>query len=134
MVGLVIRFSFAVMIELHCLAAPVGERAWAKGNHRQPTTTHQKKLLLSCSSCDSLQNTGCPIKTRSAKPHRRAERVHEETYATAKARHVCGLLQTSKGKLTQAREQFGAALGILNQLGERLYAEHIERALADRKQ
>jgi hypothetical protein len=33
--------------------------------------------------------------------------------------------------MPQAREKYQAGLAILHRLGERLYAEHIERALAE---
>jgi class 3 adenylate cyclase len=52
-------------------------------------------------------------------------------YAEAKARYVYGQLYAAKGEPAPAREQYQAALAILDQLGERLYAEHVERALAE---
>jgi predicted ATPase len=51
-------------------------------------------------------------------------------YAEAKALYVSGLLHQAKGEHVLARERLEAALVILNRLGERLYAEHSERALA----
>jgi tetratricopeptide (TPR) repeat protein len=51
-------------------------------------------------------------------------------YAEAKALYMYGLLHQAKGEPVQALARLGAALTILNQLGERLYAEQVERALA----
>ncbi len=50
-------------------------------------------------------------------------------YAEAKALYVYGQLHVAKGEPERARERFEAALAILNRLGERLYAAHIERAI-----
>lgn len=50
-------------------------------------------------------------------------------YAEARALYVYGLLHQQKGEPEQARERLRASLTILNRLGERLYAEHVERAL-----
>jgi tetratricopeptide (TPR) repeat protein len=68
------------------------------------------------------------------------ERVLEETlalardmpspYAEAKALYTAGLIAWQQGKTAQAREHYGAALRILNCLGERLYAEQTKQALA----
>jgi hypothetical protein len=52
-------------------------------------------------------------------------------YAEAKARYGYGQLYAAKGESEPAREQYRAALAILDRLGERLYAEHVERALAE---
>jgi class 3 adenylate cyclase/tetratricopeptide (TPR) repeat protein len=52
-------------------------------------------------------------------------------YAEAKALYAYGQLYAAKGELEQARERYQAAQAILNQLGERLYTEHVERALAE---
>jgi hypothetical protein len=52
-------------------------------------------------------------------------------WAEAKALYVSGLLHRAKGEQEAAREQLEAALAILNRLGERLYAEQVERALAE---
>lgn len=52
-------------------------------------------------------------------------------YDEAKALFVYGLFHVGKGEIELARERFEGALAILTQLGERLYAEHVERALAD---
>ncbi len=52
-------------------------------------------------------------------------------YAEAKARYVYGDLHAARGNVERAREQYTAALVILGQLGERLYAEQVERALAE---
>jgi tetratricopeptide (TPR) repeat protein len=52
-------------------------------------------------------------------------------YAEAKALYVYGLLHARRGNMEPARAQLEGALAILNRLGERLYAEHVERALAD---
>lgn len=51
-------------------------------------------------------------------------------YSEAKTLYVYGLLHLLRGERNQAREHFRAALVICRRLGERLYAEHIERALA----
>ena len=52
-------------------------------------------------------------------------------YAEAKALYVAGLLHQARGDLGQARNSFEQSLATLNQLGERLYAEQVERALAE---
>jgi tetratricopeptide (TPR) repeat protein len=54
-------------------------------------------------------------------------------YAEAKALYVYGLLHHANGEPIQARVRLEAALEILNRLGERLYAEQVERALAECK-
>jgi tetratricopeptide (TPR) repeat protein len=51
-------------------------------------------------------------------------------YAEAKALYVHGQLHAARADPEGARERFEQALAILNRLGERLYAEHVERALA----
>ena len=51
-------------------------------------------------------------------------------YAEAKALYVYGQLYKAKGEPEEAREQLEAALAILNRLGERLYAERVERTLS----
>jgi tetratricopeptide (TPR) repeat protein len=51
-------------------------------------------------------------------------------YAEAKALYVYGCLHQAKGDQEQAHKRLEAALAILNRLGERLYAELVERALA----
>lgn len=51
-------------------------------------------------------------------------------YAEAKALYVAGQMRAARGEMERAREHYAAALVILRRLGERLYAEHIERALA----
>jgi tetratricopeptide (TPR) repeat protein/transcriptional regulator with XRE-family HTH domain len=51
-------------------------------------------------------------------------------YPEAKALYTYGQLHTFRGEHQQARQKFEAALAILRRLGERMYAEHIERALA----
>jgi tetratricopeptide (TPR) repeat protein len=50
-------------------------------------------------------------------------------YAEAKALYVYGLLHSTSSEPAQARVRFEAALAICRRLGERLYAERIERAL-----
>jgi hypothetical protein len=52
-----------------------------------------------------------------------------DPYAEAKTPYVYGQLHAAMGEPDLARERFAAALAILNRLGERLYAEHIERAI-----
>ena len=52
-------------------------------------------------------------------------------YAEAKGLYVYGLLHQQKGEPKQAAERLTAALTILNQLGGRFYAEHVEQALAE---
>jgi tetratricopeptide (TPR) repeat protein/transcriptional regulator with XRE-family HTH domain len=51
-------------------------------------------------------------------------------YAEAKALHTFGQLHRECGEADQARAHFEQALAILNHLGERFYAERIERDLA----
>jgi tetratricopeptide (TPR) repeat protein/transcriptional regulator with XRE-family HTH domain len=51
-------------------------------------------------------------------------------YAEAKALFVYGQLHAAKGDPEQAREQYETALAICERLGEGLYRQHIERALA----
>ncbi|HKV86141.1 MAG TPA: AAA family ATPase, partial [Ktedonobacterales bacterium] len=51
-------------------------------------------------------------------------------YAEAKALYVYGQLHAAKGESQQARQRYEQSLAVLNRLGERLYAEHVERALA----
>jgi tetratricopeptide (TPR) repeat protein len=53
-------------------------------------------------------------------------------YAEAKTLYAYGLLRVQQGQAQQSHERFTAALVICASLGERLYAEHIERALAGR--
>jgi hypothetical protein len=50
-------------------------------------------------------------------------------YAEARALAVYGRLLQAKGESVLARERLEAALAILHQLGERLYAEQVEQAL-----
>jgi len=50
-------------------------------------------------------------------------------YAEAKTLYTAGLVSHKKGELEPARQRFEAALTILEQLGERLYAQHIEQLL-----
>ena len=50
-------------------------------------------------------------------------------YAKAKALSTYGDLLVARVQPEQAREQYEAALGILHRLGERPYAERIERAM-----
>jgi tetratricopeptide (TPR) repeat protein len=50
-------------------------------------------------------------------------------YAEAKALYVYGQLHLAQDEPAQARERFEQALAICGRLGERFYAEHIERAL-----
>jgi tetratricopeptide (TPR) repeat protein/transcriptional regulator with XRE-family HTH domain len=51
-------------------------------------------------------------------------------YAEAKALYAYGQLHRQQGELQQAREHFEAARAICARLGERLYAEQIEHAMA----
>lgn len=51
-------------------------------------------------------------------------------YAKAKALYVYGQIHAARGEPEQAREKYQAGLAILHSLGERFYAEQIERALA----
>jgi tetratricopeptide (TPR) repeat protein len=51
-------------------------------------------------------------------------------YAEAKALYVYGQLHVARGESERARERYEQALAILGWLGERLYAEQVERALA----
>jgi tetratricopeptide (TPR) repeat protein/transcriptional regulator with XRE-family HTH domain len=50
-------------------------------------------------------------------------------YAEAKTLYVAGLVSHRKRELASARQRFEAALTILEHLGERLYARHIEHLL-----
>ena len=50
-------------------------------------------------------------------------------YAEAKALWVYGQLHAAQGEPDLARARYQATLAILHRLDERLYAEHIERAL-----
>jgi tetratricopeptide (TPR) repeat protein len=52
-------------------------------------------------------------------------------YAEARLCYIYGLFHAARGEPEQARERFRAALAIVNRLGERLYAEQVERALAE---
>jgi tetratricopeptide (TPR) repeat protein/transcriptional regulator with XRE-family HTH domain len=60
----------------------------------------------------------------------RLTRAMPYPHAEAKALYVYGQLHMAKGEPEQARKRFEAALAICSRLGERLYAEHIEQALA----
>jgi hypothetical protein len=51
-------------------------------------------------------------------------------YAEAKILYVSGLAHLHVGNRAAAGDQLRAALAILNRLGERLYAAHVERTLA----
>jgi transcriptional regulator with XRE-family HTH domain/tetratricopeptide (TPR) repeat protein len=51
-------------------------------------------------------------------------------YVEAKALHVYGQIDAASGEKEHAYANFQAGLAILHQLGERLYAKHLERALA----
>ena len=50
-------------------------------------------------------------------------------YAEAKTRYIAGLVSHKKGELEPARQRLEAALTILEQFGERLYARYIEHLL-----
>jgi tetratricopeptide (TPR) repeat protein len=54
-----------------------------------------------------------------------------DPYAEAKILHTYGLMEIERGEPVQGRERLEAALVILHRLGERLYAERIERTLAE---
>jgi tetratricopeptide (TPR) repeat protein/transcriptional regulator with XRE-family HTH domain len=58
-------------------------------------------------------------------------RAMPSPYAEAKALYVHGQLHVAMGEPERARDGFEQALAILCRLGERLYATHVERALAD---
>ncbi len=51
-------------------------------------------------------------------------------YAEAKALYVYGLLHATRGEQRQARARLEEALALLARLGERMYAERAEQALA----
>jgi tetratricopeptide (TPR) repeat protein len=51
-------------------------------------------------------------------------------YAEAKLLYASGCLEAARGDADTARQQFSAALAICGRLGERLYAERIEREVA----
>jgi tetratricopeptide (TPR) repeat protein len=57
-------------------------------------------------------------------------RAVQNQYGVAKVLYVYGLLHVRRDEMERARERFEGALTLLNRLGERLYAEHVERALA----
>jgi tetratricopeptide (TPR) repeat protein len=57
-------------------------------------------------------------------------RAMPHPYAEAKGLYTSGRLEAARGDPTTARQQFTAALSICTQLGERLYAEHIEREVS----
>jgi transcriptional regulator with XRE-family HTH domain/tetratricopeptide (TPR) repeat protein len=50
-------------------------------------------------------------------------------YGEARVLYTAGALLTRKGERTAARKQLEAAHAILTQLGERLYAQHVEQAV-----
>jgi hypothetical protein len=52
-------------------------------------------------------------------------------YAEAKTLYVYGLLDTKRNEPQRARERLEGALIILTRLGERLYAEQVQHALAE---
>jgi tetratricopeptide (TPR) repeat protein len=51
-------------------------------------------------------------------------------FAEARVLYIYGRFYAAQGEHEQARARFDAALAILNRLGERLYATHIEHILA----
>jgi hypothetical protein len=51
-------------------------------------------------------------------------------YDEAKTLYLSGLLHRVEGEPVLARERWEEALAILHRLGERLYAEQVEQALA----
>jgi hypothetical protein len=55
-------------------------------------------------------------------------------YAEAKALYIYGLLYAAQGEAEVSHGRLEAALIILHRLGECLYREHVERALADFEQ
>ncbi|HEX8983415.1 MAG TPA: AAA family ATPase [Ktedonobacterales bacterium] len=52
-------------------------------------------------------------------------------YHEARVRYHFGLLEVARGNMAQASAQLIAAQAILRTLGERLYGDHVERALAE---
>ena len=61
----------------------------------------------------------------------RVARAMSHPYAVAKALYAAGQLEDAHDEPEQARAHFTEALGICGQLGERLYATHIERAISE---
>jgi hypothetical protein len=57
-------------------------------------------------------------------------RVIHYPYGEAKVLYFFGQLHAARGAPQLASERLQPALVILNQLGERIYAEHVERMLA----
>jgi tetratricopeptide (TPR) repeat protein len=58
-------------------------------------------------------------------------RALPSSYDEARTLYLYGLLDARRGAAPAAHNRLQEALDILNWLGERLYAEHVERALAD---
>jgi tetratricopeptide (TPR) repeat protein len=58
-------------------------------------------------------------------------RILPYPWAEAKALYVYGQLYAARGETEQAHTAYQDALAILHHLGERLYAGHVERALAE---
>ncbi len=54
----------------------------------------------------------------------------DDPYAEAQARHTAGLLHRQRNEPELARAHLEAARVILDRLGERLYASHVEQALS----
>ena len=54
-------------------------------------------------------------------------------YAEAKTHYVVGLVSHMKGELEPARQRFESAQTILELLGERLYAQHIDQLLSQKE-
>jgi hypothetical protein len=52
-------------------------------------------------------------------------------YHEARVRYHFGLLEAARANVAQAQAQLIAAQTILRTLGERLYGDHVERALAE---
>jgi tetratricopeptide (TPR) repeat protein len=57
--------------------------------------------------------------------------VRHTPYDEAQTLYFYGLLHNQQGETQPARERLEAAIALLHRLGERLYAEQVERALAD---
>jgi hypothetical protein len=57
--------------------------------------------------------------------------ARQTPYEEAQTLYLSGLLHLQQGETQLARERLEAALAICTKLGERLYAEQIERRLAE---
>ncbi len=100
--------------------------AEAREQHLHPLLAEallvQARLAARCGQWEQAEQAICE-----AIKHARAMPM---PYAEAKALYTSGLLALQRDEAAQAHEQLQAALAILARLGERLYAEQAEQALA----